>query len=96
MTGEVYIGRTSGIRTPKENIRIRDKNHHMNNKGYDEAQLDKSSLNPDAIRGREQYLIDINGGAKSQGGTSGNRINGISRKNPNYSRYMNEMEQEFK
>ena len=96
VTGEIYTGRTSGVKTPEENIRIRDKNHHMNNKGYDEAQLDKSSLNPDAIRGREQYLIDINGGAKSQGGTSGNRINGISRKNPNYSRYMNEMEQEFK
>lgn len=36
----------------------------------------------DAIRGREQQLIDMHGGAKSQGGTSGNAINGISPNNP--------------
>ncbi len=35
----------------------------------------------DAIRGREQLLIEQNGGAKSEGGTSGNKINGISPNN---------------
>jgi len=35
-----------------------------------------------AIRGREQMLIDHYGGARSQGGSSGNAINGISAYNP--------------
>jgi phage FluMu gp28-like protein len=30
------------------------------------VKLDKSSSNPDAIRGREQFLIQKNGGAQSQ------------------------------
>ena len=38
----------------------------MNDKGFGPAALDKSSTNKDAIRGREQQLIDSNGGAKSQ------------------------------
>jgi hypothetical protein len=38
--------------------------------------------NPNAaIRGREQQLIDFNGGAQSMGGTSRNKINGISNLN---------------
>ena len=53
----------------------------MNDKGFGPAALDKSSTNKDAIRGREQQLIDSNGGAKSQRGTSGNAINGISPNN---------------
>ena len=67
-TGEVYSGRTSGTRSPVENIRIRDMKHHMNDKGFGPAVLDKSSTNAAAIRGREQQLIDMNGGAKSIGG----------------------------
>ena len=67
-TGEVYSGRTSGTGTPLENIARRDANHHMNAKGFGPAQLDKSSSNYNAIRGREQQLIDLNGGAKSMGG----------------------------
>jgi hypothetical protein len=68
----------------------------MNEKGYGEAELDKSSSNPDAIRGREQQLIEANGGAQSQpGGTSGNAINGISDSNPNKETYMNAAEGEF-
>jgi hypothetical protein len=59
----------------------------MNGKGFGNAELDKSSTNPDAIRGREQHLIHANGGAKSQGGTSGNAINGVSPRNPNKGRY---------
>ena len=52
------------------------------------AVLDKSSSNSDAIRGREQQLIDNFGGPKSMGGTSGNAINGISPKNRNMDRYI--------
>lgn len=42
-----------------------------------------------AARGREQQLIESNGGAKSKGGTSGNAINSISPTNPKKQQYMN-------
>jgi hypothetical protein len=67
----------------------------MNKEGFGPAVLDKSSANPDAIRGREQQLIEANGGAKRSGGTSGNRNNGISRQNPNRESYMDAATQEF-
>lgn len=94
-TGEVYTGRTSGSLTPQENVAKRDKAHHMNNQGFGPAVLDKSSPNPDAIRGREQQSIEAHGGAKSTGGTSGNAINGISEKNPKRGHYMSEATKEF-
>jgi RHS repeat-associated protein len=95
LTGEVYSGRTSGRATPEENVATRDANHHMNDQGFASANLDKSSTNPNAIRGREQQLIEKNGGAKSQGGTSGNKINGISPKNPNSEQYRQSATKEF-
>ena len=67
----------------------------MNDKGFGPAALDKSSTNKDAIRGREQQLIDSNGGAKSQRGTSGNAINGISPNNKKKTRYMKSATDEF-
>ncbi|MUO80748.1 hypothetical protein GOZ78_07290 [Agrobacterium vitis] len=79
-TNKVYSGRTSGAGTPAENIGKRDANHHMNTEGYAPARLDKSSPNKDAIRGREQQLIEENGVTQSIRGTSGNKINGISDK----------------
>lgn len=93
--GKVYSGRTSGTGTPAENVAKRDKNHHMNKEGYGKAVLDKSSANKDAIRGREQQLIDRNGGAQKSGGTSGNKNNGISRTNPNYGGYIQQANEEF-
>jgi RHS repeat-associated protein len=87
-TGEVYSGRTSGTGTPRENVAKRDANHHMNKQGFGPAKLDRSSTNSNAIRGREQILIDNNGGAKSQSGTSGNAINSISPKNKNITLYL--------
>lgn len=86
-TGEVYVGRTSGFGTPLDNVRKRDANHHMTDKGFGEAQLMNSTDNYDAIRGQEQYLIDFYGGAKSHGGSSGNSINGVSPKNKNAQYY---------
>jgi hypothetical protein len=41
-----------------------------------------------AIRGREQNLIDYHGGAKSAGGTSGNPIRGVAEDNPLRGKYM--------
>jgi hypothetical protein len=67
----------------------------MNDKGYGPARLDKSSKNSDAIRGREQQQIDKNGGAKSQGGTSGNQNNGISPNNAKRDQYLDASKKEF-
>jgi hypothetical protein len=94
-TSEVYSGRTSGSGTPLENIANRDSMHHMNSKNFGPAKLDKTSTNSAAIRGREQQLIDMNGGAKSQGGTSGNAINSISNKNKNRQYYLDQATKEF-
>ena len=93
--GEVYCGRTSGCGTALENIAARDAGHHMSDKGFGPAVLDKSSSNSAAIRGREQQLIDANGGARSTGGTSGNAINAIAGRNPNRDRYLGEAVREF-
>ncbi len=94
-TGKVYSGKTSGTKTAEQNVAARDANHHMNEKGFGEAQLDKSSTSADAIRGREQQLIQESGSAQSQGGTSGNAINGVSPTNPKADIYKNAAEQEF-
>jgi len=94
-TGQVYCGRTSGCGTPEQNIARRDAGHHMNKEGYGPAVLDKSSSNSAAIRGREQQVIDAFGGAKSTGGTSGNRINGISPKNPKRGSYLDQARRKF-
>jgi hypothetical protein len=82
-TRAVYTGRASGTGTPAQNIARRDASHHMNQHGYGPATPDKSSTSAAAIRGREQQMIERNGGAQSQRGTSGNRINGISERNSN-------------
>ena len=95
ISGEVYSGRTSGYNTPAENVARRDLNHHMNEKGYLPAQLDKTSTDYNAIRGREQMLIEANGGAKSVGGTSGNAINGISPNNKKKNIYINAAKKSF-
>ena len=67
----------------------------MNKEGFGPAQLDKSSANRSSIRGREQQQMDYHGGAKSQGGTSGNAINGISPKNPKRQDYLDDAKGEF-
>ena len=53
-TDEVYSGRAIGYGTPKEVVANRDRKHHMNEKGFEKAKLDRFSTNPDAFRGREQ------------------------------------------
>jgi len=94
-TGEVYTGRTSGTGTPEQNVARKDAGHHKNKDGFGPAELDQSSTNKDAIRGREQQLIQANGGAQSQGGTSGNAINGIGPNNKKKEQYLNEAKSEF-
>ena len=67
----------------------------MNSQGYGPAVLDRSSSNSAAIRGREQQMIDALGGAQSTGGTSGNRLNGLSATNPRRDYYLSESYIEF-
>lgn len=93
--GTVYSGRTSGRGAPRENVRNRDRYHHMNSQGYGPAVVDQASSNRNAIRGREQQLIDANGGAQSTGGTSGNARNGIWEHNPLRDRYLDAATAEF-
>jgi hypothetical protein len=66
----------------------RDANHHTNAAGSGPARIDRTSTDAAAIRGRAQMGIDANGGARSQGRTSGNAINGIALQNPNRETYM--------
>lgn len=80
---------------PSDIVRNRDKGHHKNEQRYEEAILDKASDNRDAIRGREQQLIEANGGAKSSGGSSGNAINGIASGNPKRDDYINAANEAF-
>lgn len=93
--GETYSGRTSGFGTPEENVANRASSHQMRDEFAEPPTLDKSSTNRDAIRGREQGLIEAHGGAKSMGGTSGNQINGISPGNPKRDDYLNAARDEF-
>jgi RHS repeat-associated protein len=83
VTGQCYTGRTSGYGTPEENIRNRSYGQPLLNfEGFLPPVLDRSSTNYNSIRGREQLVMDLNGGARSTGGTSRNAINGISTINP--------------
>jgi RHS repeat-associated protein len=96
--GTVYSGRTSGRGTPEQQVATRTSNvdHQAKTQaGYGPAVVDKNSPNADAIRGREQQLILQNGGAQSQGGTSGNAINGVSPTNPRAETYKNACKAEF-
>lgn len=95
-TGEVYSGLASGqveqnsadLESIQEILRKRDSSHHKNKEGFGEAQPDQYSESYEAIRGREQMLIDYNGGSKSEGGSSGNEINSISRRNKKRNQYL--------
>jgi hypothetical protein len=95
-TGRVYVGRSFGTGDPRSIVANRDRNHHMTAQGYGPAVLDQSAtatlprtarwLDPayQAIRGREQQLIDRHGGARSDhrpGSRSGNAIRGVAKDN---------------
>jgi hypothetical protein len=88
-TGEVYYGRTSGYVTDSEQESIeyiltkRDKNHQKNKDGFGNALVDKVSENYDAIRGREDMLIEK---AKLEN-ISGNKYRGISNRNKKREQY---------
>lgn len=87
-----YVGRSSGwvkkvnLKSADKIVKRRDNNHHKNKEGYSPAALDKFSTNKEAIRGREQSLIEK---YKTEG-KSGNIYNGISPRNKNREIYLKE------
>lgn len=93
--GPPYIGRTSGTGKPAQNVARRDSGHHMKRQGFGPAKLDKSSKSSDAIRGREDQLVERYGGAKSSGGTSSNQNRPISPRNPKRDQYLNAARRRF-
>lgn len=90
LTGEVYAGRASGKYTGDERrdaaqiMKKRDSSHLMNNKGYNAGEIEETSANGDAIRGREQMLIE----KLRKDGISGNERNGISPRNKKRNKYL--------
>ena len=107
VTGEVYTGRTMGYGDDNAIVAARDAGHHMTDKGFGPAVLDKSvyatksyaerhgDISYQAIRGREQSMIDFFGGARSMGGVSGNAIQGVGDDNALRSVYMNAARRAF-
>jgi len=89
-TGEIYAGRASGKFTGNEErdavkiMKKRDASHHKNKEGYELGQIDKISTNGDAIRGREQMLID----KLKEESRSGNKRNGIGHRNKKRNKYL--------
>jgi RHS repeat-associated protein len=98
-TGQVYSGRTSGYADEPISAILNRRaagQPLLNAEGFQKPVVDVVSTNSGAIRGREQQLIDFNGGAQSVGGTSRNKINGISDwTNLNRPFYINESISEF-
>jgi RHS repeat-associated protein len=91
-TRTVYSGRTSGMYAsgvPTDvdadmAVKLRDMGHAiLRGEGYGDAAYDRYSVNYAAIRGREQQLIDYNGGVQSEGGFSRNKIRAVGRRNVN-------------
>jgi RHS repeat-associated protein len=103
-TGEIYSGRSSGYGTPQQILAARYSSHHMRLKGFVDPQLDRTAIttipyarrhtdpNYQAIRGREQMVIDAFGGSWSavgRGNTrSGNPTRGIGLTNIRRGQYL--------
>jgi hypothetical protein len=96
ITGLIYSGRTSGYGNPNDLVQARGMQQTLlNAEGFAKPVLDSFSTNYNAIRGREQQLIDFNGGARSVGGTTRNIINGVSDLNPLRPYYIYESTKSF-
>ena len=83
--GTRYSGRTRGTDSPERQVSRRTSSpdhQERTRQGYGPGKVDKNTPNYNAARGQEQHLIKNSGGAQSQGGTSGNKVNGVSESNP--------------
>lgn len=88
--GKKYVGRSSG---PKDAPvqEILDKRAAGHHRKLGPLTLDKASINKEAIRGREQMLLD----KFRNDGIDTVQINGVSPKNPNAPTYRIEAEEVF-
>ncbi|MCB1160613.1 MAG: hypothetical protein H7A25_26065 [Leptospiraceae bacterium] len=86
--GKTYSGMASGFSDANNILKRRESSHHKNKEGFGKAEIDRISYDKNAIRGREQMLIDYHGGAQSEGGTSGNIYNSISKRNKKGPKYI--------
>lgn len=96
-TRQVYSGRTSGRGTADDAVARRGRgadHRRLTEEGFDPPAVDRTGSR-DAVRGREQQLIEANGGAQSTGGTSANRYNGVSPRNPQREYYRRRAREEF-
>jgi len=90
ITGKVYYGRTSGkVKHLNEkeinNILLkRDRYHQKNKESFEKTNIDKISIDKDAIRGREHQQIQKH----KKENDSANIYNGISPTNKNKQRYI--------
>jgi len=90
-SGEIYIGRASGLvnntgEEAADKIRKkRNSSHHRNKDNFGEAVIDRISTDYNAIRGREDMMIR----RTKELGISGNKYNGISRRNKKRMKYIN-------
>jgi hypothetical protein len=95
-TGQVYIGRASGIGDPYSVMMQRYGAHHMKACGFVNPTLDKAiqgwSGYP-AIRGREQQLIDYYGGIGDP--KVANAIRGVAEENVAGTWFWNESNRRF-
>jgi hypothetical protein len=99
VTNEVYVGRARGFGTPEQILATRYAGHHKRGLGFRLPTVDRSATatrpvsqrwtdpSYQAIRGREQQLIDALGGSwRDAGGRgqtrAGNDIRGIAADNP--------------
>ncbi|WP_146186622.1 RHS repeat domain-containing protein [Pedobacter sp. HMWF019] len=77
--GKIYVGRSSGYGDPYRIMMNRYSGHDMRKFGYGNPQLDRVAqgwpVGLDAIRGREQQMIDYYGGVGSP--NVGNSIRGV-------------------
>jgi len=81
-SGQTYIGRASGFGDPYKILHKRFSSHKYRKSGFDNPQLDKAiqgKMAYQAIRGREQILIEYYGGISSP--LVANKVNGISKYN---------------
>ena len=83
LSGQTYVGRTSGFGNPYSIMMRRASSHHMKAFGFGNPILDRAVQGVQgypAIRGREQQMIDFYGGVGNF--KIGNRIRGVSKYNP--------------
>jgi len=85
-SGAIFIavsGRTSGVGNPQAIVNARANQHPERLAVFGPPVVDFWATGPQgyiAIRGREQQLIDANGGAQSEGGTSANIRRGVNKR----------------